>query len=136
MQLFFSVLLLAGHVDHKQNARDVVVQYVAAALSGKVDDAVALAVEGQSPSKPEKVKEFKTIVKAAKIQSVWEDEGNAIAVSDEIKDKGYLVFALVRSKDKWLVKDIDLRSEEKAKEQVEKFKKKYPKAKESKAVNE
>jgi hypothetical protein len=125
----FTLTTLASAQDKHPNARTIIEQYVAAALNGKVDDAVGLAVEGQSPAKKEKVKEFKAWVdaKTVKLPTVWSDDkkGQAIAVSEEVKvtkpqpdgqDKGYLVFALIKSGDKWRVKDIDFRNEEKAKD--------------------
>jgi hypothetical protein len=140
--LAFSTVAFA---DDKPAAdpRAAVERYVAAALVGKVDDAVKLAVEGQSPSKKDKVEEFKMMVdaKAVKLPTVFFSavNGQAIAVSEEVKitkanpdgrDKGHLVFGLVKSGDNWLVKDIDFRTEEKAKDQIEKFKTKHPDAKE------
>ena len=44
------------------DARAVAEQYVAAALEGKTDDAMKLAAEGQSASKPKKIEEFKELV--------------------------------------------------------------------------
>jgi hypothetical protein len=127
----------------KPNARSTVERYVAAALAGKVDDAVALAVAGQSPSRKERIEEFQALVaaKAVKLPTVWADEtkGQAVAVSEEVKitranpdgrDAGHLTFELIKSGGKWRVKDIDFETAEKAKEQVEKFRKKYADAKE------
>lgn len=129
--------------EKKAGPRATVEKYVAAALAGRVDDAVGLAVDGQSPSRKGTVEEFKTLVdaKAVKMPTVWADEkkGQAVAVSEEIKitearpdgrGKGHLVFSLVRAGDRWLVKDIDFRTGEKAKEQVDGFRKKNPDAKE------
>lgn len=127
----------------KPDARAAVERYVAAALAGKVDDAVALAVVGQSPSRKDNIEEFKALVaaKAVELPTVWADEktGRAIAMSEEVKitranpdgrDTGRLTFGLVKSGDKWLVKDIDFKTGAKAKEQVETFRKKYADAKE------
>lgn len=145
------VLSTVAVADDKPAAdpRAVVEGYVVAALAGKADDAVKLAVEGQSPSRKDQVEEFKALVdaKTVKLPTVFVGaaKGRAIAVSEEVKitkanpdgrDKGHLVFALVKSGDKWLVKDIDFRTEEKAKEQVEEFKKKNPDSKELPAETE
>jgi hypothetical protein len=125
------------------DARGTIELYVTAALAGKVDDAAKLAVHGsspQSPAKKERIEEFKAMVdaKAIKFPTVLAGKQQAIAVSEGVKltkaqpdgtDKGVLIFALVKSDDEWLVKDIDFRTEESAKDQVEKFKKKYPDAK-------
>ncbi len=150
----FVVLLAVGTAavageKPKPNARDAVEGYVAAALAGKVEDAAALAVEGQSPAKKERIEQFKGLlsVKAFKITRVLvgEKKGQAIAVSEAVKltkaspdgqDTGCLVFALVKSRDKWLVKDIDFRTEEAAKEKVNGFEKKNPGAKEIPAKSE
>jgi hypothetical protein len=150
MRVAMSAVVLAfstvASADDKPAAdpRAVAEQYVAAALAGKADDAVKLAVEGQSPSRKDKIEELKASVeaKAVKLPTVFVGaaKGQAIAASEAFKitkanadglGKGHLVFSLVKSGDKWLVKDIDFRDEEKAKDQVEKFKTKHPDAKES-----
>jgi hypothetical protein len=127
-----AVILLAGANPAASNPRDVVERYVSLALAGQVDAAAGLAVDGQSPGRPERIKEFRTFVRAVRFPTVWADEGRAIAVSDVVElpkarpdgsTRGHLVFALVKTGDAWLVKDIDFRSGEEAKDRVEKFKK-------------
>ena len=65
--------------------------------------------------------------------------GRAMAISAVVKlrranpdgrDSGVLVFSLVRSGAKWLVKDIDFRTEESTRGQLAGFRKKNPDAKE------
>ena len=143
--LLATVLALSSAVlaaDKAANPRAAAENYVAAALGGKVDDAIALAVPGQSPGKKEKIDEFRTLIaaKAVKLPTVWADAktGRAVAVSEMVKiaqanagtQEGCLVFALVKTGDKWLIKDIDFRTEDKANEQVDKFKTKNADAKE------
>ena len=150
MGLIFALALLPGVITSavaddvaKTTARDGVEGYVAAALAGKVDTAIALAVKGQSPGKKERIEDFKAMlgVKALKIDRVLvgEKKGQAIAISEAVKltkanpdgqDSGLLLFALVRSGDKWLVKDIDFRTDDQAKERVKGFETKNPDSKE------
>jgi RNA polymerase sigma factor (sigma-70 family) len=122
--------------------RATVERYVSAALAGKADEAVKLAVQGaspQSPARKKRVAELATRVKARAIRfpTLYADAEEAIAVSEEVRltkgqpdgtDRGFLVFAVVKSGGRWLVKDIDFRSAEGAKGKVEKFKKKHPDA--------
>jgi hypothetical protein len=135
--------------DKKANARTAVERYVAAALAGKVEEAAGLAVSGQSPSRKKNIEEFKAMVDAKKVQipTVWADEakGRATAVSEKVRvtqanpdgrDTGYLTFLLNKSGGEWRVKDIDFKTEKQAREQVEKFRKKYPDAKELTAKSE
>jgi hypothetical protein len=144
----FVVLLAvatAAVADEKPttNARAVVEGYVAAALAGKVKDAGALAVGGRSPAKKERIEEFKVLLGRKSLEIarvlVGEKKGQAIALSEAVKltkanpdgrDTGYLVFALVKSKDQWLLADIDFRTEQAAREKFEEFQKKNPDAKE------
>lgn len=138
-----ALAVVANADDKKADAKTVAEQYVAAALAGKFEEAAGLGVEGKSPGRKEKVEEFKSLVdaKTVKLPAVWSDDkkGQAIAVSEEVKltkaqpdgtDKGCLVFALIKTGDKWQVKDIDFGSEAQAKDQVSRFKQKNPDAKE------
>jgi hypothetical protein len=144
----FVVLLAVGTASvadekPKIDARNAVEGYVAAALAGRLEDAAALAVEGRSPAQKKRIEEFKGLlgVKALGIARVVvsEKKGRAIALSRAIKltktnpdgrDTGCLVFALVESRGRWLLEDIDFRTEEAAREKVEGFQKKNPDAKE------
>src|SRR4051812_19551941 len=71
------------------NAREAVEGYVAAALAGKVDDAAASAVKGQSPAAKKRVEELRKLVgaKALKITTAFASpkDGQAIAVSEPVK---------------------------------------------------
>jgi hypothetical protein len=129
--------------DPQPNPRQVAEKYLAAALAGKPDDAVKLAEEGKSPAKPESVKKLKEIINANTLalpQVVFSDKGNyALAVSDPIKlpkplpdgtDRGCLLLTLKKTKDGWLIKDIDLRSADEAATRIKDAKKNYDDAKE------
>jgi hypothetical protein len=128
--------------DAKLDPRVTVERYVAAALAGRIDDAIGLAVKGaspQSPAKRERIVEFakRLDMKAVRIPTVYAAAGEALATSEVVKlakaqpdgtDKGYLVFTVVKSGGGWVVKDIDFRTEQGVKEQVETFKKDHPDA--------
>lgn len=144
--LAFTMPALAADTP-KLDARTVSERYLAAAIAGKVDEAIALAVNGQSPSRKKTIEEVKALVgaNALKLPTVWADDkkGQAIAVSAEIMlmkpspdglNKGHLIFNLVKTDGKWLIKDIEIRSKERAAEQMESFKKKCTDAKELPAV--
>ena len=143
MRLIFAAIVLAmGAVAYARETshddpRSVIEAYVAAALSGKVDDAVAIALADRTASDKKQVEELNVFIEAEtlKIPIVWvgETRGQAIAATERVKlteadtdgpDTGYLVFLLVKSQGKWLVDDIDFDTEERAKRQVEDFKKK------------
>src|SRR5262249_19405903 len=127
----------------KPDARTTVEGYVAAALAGKVEDAAALAVADQAPSKKKRIEEIPKLlgVKKLKITTVLagETKGEGLAVSEKVKltkanpdgrDTGVLTFKLVNDKGKWLVRDIDFDTEAQAMEKSKQFGKKNPDAKE------
>ena len=104
----------------QHDPRSAIEAYLAAALTGKVDDAVALALENRAASDEDQLHELNTFIEAPtlKVPAVWvgAKNGRAIAVSEQIqiteadpdgRNTGYLVFSLVKSKNKWLVDDID-----------------------------
>ena len=108
------VMVVMLTIQMPADARAVAEQYVAAALGGKADDAAKLAAEGQSPSKPKKIEEFKELVGKDKLAlaTVLASDGKkyALAVSDAVKlakpnpagqDAGVLVFVLVKRGDEW-----------------------------------
>lgn len=143
--LVLFIVAIPAFADEKPNPRRSVEGYVAAVLAGKADDAKALAVEGQSPAKAKSIEKLKALlnVKTLKISSVHasEKKGQAVAVSEAVKltkanpdgrDTGCLVFTLVRSGGRWLLKDIDFRTEADAREKVKAFLKKNPDAQEQK----
>jgi hypothetical protein len=139
LNLLFVLLVPQPATD----ARSVAEQYVAAALSGKTDDAVKLAVEGQSTAKPKKIEELKEAIGKDKLllPTVYFSDAKkyALAVSDSVKvndpkgaQEGVLVFVLVKRDDGWRVKDIDFRDAAKAKKLVEDMQKLMPDAMELK----
>lgn len=117
-------------------------RYVAAALTGKTDEAADLAVKGaspQSPSKKEWIGEFAKLLdaKTVRFPTAYVAADAALVVSEAVKlvmaqpdgtNNGLLVFAVVKSDGRWLVRDIDFRTEESLKAQVESFRKKHPEA--------
>lgn len=117
--------------------RLVIEAYVAAALAGKVDDAVSLGLEDRAASDMTQVLELNAMIDAqtVKIPTVWVGlkNGHAIAVTEQVTiteadsdgpDMGYLVFSLEKLEDRWLVDDFDFDTQEKSNKQVEEFKKK------------
>jgi hypothetical protein len=126
-----------------ENPRQVAEAYVAASLAGKPDDAAALGAEGTSPAKPKSADKLKAVVGKDRLPvatvTVSEAGGYALAVTGPFKvanakpgrpETGCLVFTLTKTKDGWRVKDLDLRSEEDAKKQLEAVPGLYPDAKE------
>lgn len=126
---------LATEKTHS-DPRLVIEAYVAAALAGKVDDAVSLGLEGRQASDKTQVLELNEMIDAPTInvQIVWAGvkNGLAIAVTEQVTVTeadlgepvtGYLVFSLKNLEDKWLVDDLDFDTEEKSNKQVEEFRK-------------
>lgn len=126
-----------------RNARETLESWIAAALAGEVGKATPLADPRTSLAAERGVKEFQKIlgVKALKIPTVYlsEKKGQAAAMSEAVKltkadpdgrDSGVLSFKLVREQGKWLLKDIDFDTKEKATEKIKAFRKKYADAKE------
>src|SRR4051794_36297800 len=149
MTPLYATLIVAGlfaAADEKKddrNARQTAEAYVAAALAGKVEDAAKLAEEGKSPPGKRAGDPLKEVVggNPLKLTSAHASEkrGEALAVSEPVKlkkatpdgqDTGRLLFTLTRKGDKWLVKDIDVRSEDQTKERVKAFQQKNADAKE------
>jgi RNA polymerase sigma factor (sigma-70 family) len=141
-------------------------RYLAAALAGRVDEAIGLALKGTSPRAPSdrtQVSEFRKRVVASEIRlwkvlAAW-DAGEAVAVTEEFQRlefqpaekenpnvaapprvegqpegtraayvSAFLVFKVVKSGDRWLVKDADVTTEKDALDRVEAFKAKHPAA--------
>ncbi|MDY3561034.1 hypothetical protein R5W23_002293 [Gemmata sp. JC673] len=125
------------------NPRQVAEGYVAAALAGQFDDAVKLAEEGKSPAKPESAKKLKELIAAKSLGLptvlISDKHGYAMAVSDPIglpekapagADRRCLIFTLKKTKDgKWVLKDIDLSTVDKAETLVKELKTRDPDAK-------
>ena len=84
MRLIFAAIVLAmGAVAYARETshddpRSVIEAYVAAALSGKVDDAVAIALADRTASDKKQVEELNVFIEAEtlKIPIVWVGETN------------------------------------------------------------
>ncbi|MCH7729520.1 MAG: hypothetical protein IH991_24045, partial [Planctomycetes bacterium] len=117
-----------------RDARKVVESYVAAALEGRVSDAVALAEPGKSTASTKRIRELPEMlgVRFLRIRTVIaaEKAGMAIAVSAPVKltkpnpdgqATGCLAFMLIQVDGTWLVKDIDFEAEAAAVKVIEAF---------------
>lgn len=116
------------------NPRQVTDKYLAAVQAGKADEATALTVPGSTEGSKKRLAEYKDLFGAnpIKLSRVYAGKKEqALAISDAIKvkqakpnepDSGYLLIKLTRSGDKWLVKDVDLKSAEAVKKAIESFK--------------
>lgn len=126
------------------DARRAVEEYMAAVLAGRTEVAAGLAVKGQSPAKPKNIKEMRKLLggkNRVKIATVIfsAKKDRACAVSETVtltkanpdkRNTGVLSFKLDKVKGKWLVRDIDFDTADKAKTKTEDFKKQNPDAKE------
>ena len=126
--LALNVVAFAGDTPHDK-PRSTIEAYLAAALAGKVDEAVSLATEDNEASSDSTLQDFQAMfdVKKIKVPTDWmgEKNGRAIAVTEQVKitepnpdgqDTGRLVFDLVKAKDKWRVDTVGFDTDEKAKE--------------------
>ena len=131
-------LNVVAFADEKpyDNPRSTIEAYLAAALSGHLDEAVSLATEDKEVSSRSKLQDFKTMfdVKKIKVPTIWmgEKNGRAIAVTEEVKinepnpdgqDTGRLVFDLVKIKNKSRVDTVGFYTDQSTKEEIEEFKK-------------
>lgn len=137
-------MALSAEKPKAADARQAVEDYVAAVLAGQTDRAAGLAVKGQSPAKPKRIKEMKNLLggkNQLKIVTVFfsAKKGRACAVSEMVqltkanpdkRNTGVLSFKLDKVKGKWLVRDIDFDTTDKAKSKTEDFKKNNADAKE------
>jgi len=129
--------------DAGTDARSVAEQYAAAAMAGEIEAAAQLAVRERGSGDAAQIKDFQAVIaaKPLKMKTVWADDlnGRAIAVTGEVRiaeadpdgqDCGFLILELVRSEGRWLVDDVDFRSEAKKDRAVAEFKKVHPDARE------
>ncbi len=104
----------------RRDPRAVVEAFVAAVLTGRVSDALALAESGKAPSSAEEIGKMQEMlnVRSLKITTVlWADkEGRALAISAPVtmtkpnpdgQDTGCLAFQVIQSGGGWRIKDID-----------------------------
>jgi hypothetical protein len=117
------------HPDARQTAQ----AFLDAALAGATKEAAALGQPGQSYSREEKIKEFRDITpKKVAVVGLHADAGNALATTERVRgDKGRegpLVLTLVKKGERWLIRDVDLETEESAQQELNRFLKKHPTA--------
>jgi hypothetical protein len=112
--------------------------FLEAALNGKPDKAAALGEPGQSPSREDSVrKDFSELnVKNGKlpITRLIADDSNALAITENVviaseKRAGPLVLTLVRKDGRWMVNDIDLKTNESVLDEVKRFQQRRPQSK-------
>jgi RNA polymerase sigma factor (sigma-70 family) len=98
------------------NPAGIAERYFLAALAGRIDDAVKLAVKGTSPAGRERVEELAKQFRAIRRPSVYAAADEALVVSEVVKfakprpegeGQVFLVFTVVKSGGVWLVRDID-----------------------------
>jgi len=121
-----------GYLDARQTAQ----AYIDAATHVRVKEAIALAEPGAAPSQDKKVINFwKLGIREAVVTSILVDEDSAVAMTQSVNSERVwqapLVFRLVRIKGTWLVRDVDLVSDQSAKETFDQFREDHPKATES-----
>lgn len=139
--LFQGPLAQADDPKKERDARQTVEAYLAAVLAGKMEDTAALAIPNQKPESKKRAEGLRELKgkKAIALEKVYasENSGRAIALSEPIQlrtpnsdgeDKGRLVITLNKRGADWLVRDIDLRSEDT--DPVPNFQQRYPDAKE------
>jgi len=139
--LIVSLGLLAGADSAKpKDARHTAEEFLAAALAGKVEDASALAEKDHVSERQVRKLKDRLAAKAIPLASARASEkGNtALVITGEVRltkpnpdgqDRGRLLLTLTRKGGRWLVHDIDFRSETKTKDAERRFLKKFPDAK-------
>lgn len=124
------------------DARQTVQAYLAAVLAGQVDAAAALALPGSVEGSKERIEQYKELIAARTIKlastHVSAEKGRAFAVTEVVRltkaqpdgrDKGPLVIKVTKADGRWLVRDVDFKTEEVAKQQLKQFLEKYQDAK-------
>src|SRR5689334_23069586 len=106
------------------DARQTAQKFLDAALAGRAKEAAALGEPGKSYSREGKMKECQDIgVEKLAFVIVNADDQFALAITEKIvepkrKQEGQLTLRLVKKDKRWLIRDVDFRTEEKAKEQL------------------
>jgi hypothetical protein len=129
--------------EKQRDPRQTVEAYLAASVAGKKDEAAALAIPNQKPPSKQRAEGLKELdgKKAIALVSVLasENSGRATAISEFIQlkkpnfdgqEKGCLVISLNKEEGGWLIRDLDLTSEDGAKGRVADFARRHPDAKE------
>ena len=139
----FAVAFCVSFVAAEPTPREIAEQYLAAALNDKPDEAVKLALDGTSPARVKSAEEVKKLVVTTSLPMpmvvVSAAKKEALAVTGTFKrakagpdgeEVGVLVLTVRQTDKGWRVKDIDVRSEARAKDIVAAFKKANTDAKE------
>jgi hypothetical protein len=116
-----------------RDAPQTTAAFLDAALSRKFKEAAAMGEPGKAYSREEAIRQFAELnVKKLAIVSVHADPVNALSITENVKGdhnrEGPLVLTLVRKDGRWLIRDVDLETEASAKDELERFLKKYPDA--------
>lgn len=125
-----------------RTARQTVEAYLAAVLAGKGEAATALALPGSVEGSEKRIAEYRELFAGNTIRAasshVSTGKEQALVITEEVKlakaardgrDKGPLIVKLTKLKGGWLVRDVDFKTEERAKEELKEFLAKYPDAK-------
>jgi polysaccharide biosynthesis/export protein len=112
--------------------------YLKAALEGRTDDAVALAESSSSASLPGNIEKLRGEVVGERpvLESVYvsEKEHAAIAVTSRLslkgtqpegRKRGRLLLTLARMEGAWLIKGVDIETDETAVQEIKKFEEQY-----------
>jgi len=142
-----NVVFRTLQIGSQQKVRQVVEDYVAAALAGRTGDAAALAEPGQSTESKNTIESFRKVLDVKSLETdsvrIAAKDGRALVVSKPLtlkepnpdgQDTGRLVFTLAQSEGKWLVRDVDFESEATAADEIERFEKEHPDAKQVEAA--
>ena len=116
------------------DARAVAERYVAAALEGRIDEAVALVPAGRGPTSRRGIREFAALFGGKSLDlalvRVSEKRGRGIAVSETVKpnqpipdgpDPVTVVLEMGRDGGDWLIRDVDFDSDERAAQRLANF---------------
>lgn len=114
------------------SALETVQTYLKLALNGKAKEAAALGEPGKAWSRAEKIrKDFGRLpVKKLKVTRLLANGTGALATTETIKGENGFLLITLSHKGKWLVRDIDLETEDSLKKELLRFRSKHPKAKE------
>src|SRR5262249_1357806 len=103
------------------DARQTAQTFLNAALTGRTKEAAALGEPGKSYSREGKMKEFRELdAEKLAFVSVHADDQYALAITQKVAEKkrkqeGQLTIRLVKKDKRWLIRDVDFRTEEAAK---------------------
>src|SRR5688500_11022757 len=100
--------------------------FLEAALAGRAKEAAALGEPGTAYSREEKCEEFAELnPKNLALGSRDAGDEHALAITEKVKGDrgraGRLVRTLVKKDKRWLIRDVDLESEDSAKKKLKRF---------------